>query len=690
MQTPAWHWAEPRSVWLLDYWKAFEPKLRFILLYTSPQQAIARALAANTDLCDPATLLAQWESATKAMLRFHLRNPERSLMIDSGDALRNPGALADACTLSDAERTLLPISHPVPPLALYLAHEVLTSAPHLKELHSEVCASIAPAVAGSQTEHPAEFTRRVGQAIEDYVETARAAARAAPLQAQAEALAERIEMLDNTLAEQADALLASEQAQAGLRELLSQGEQRWEADANTIDSLKATIEQLETNLRNRDTALEGAVRRFHDAEEQVELLLKELHEAQEERESRQFDNEMRGVAHELEKQIAALTDIVAERDEQLQQAEVRLKEVAAELRKRDSNARARLEAALSAQQAEAAAASKAAAEAHEEAEVLLHQLQQAQEELEEYFLKHCADAQRIDTLEARWQRMLEKNPGYWEYAQVELLDSTDPAHRTTWLFHGLAAGGQCFDELKVVLDTGNKTRGLEIERAGEAVSLRDLAALSTSDWQLLPALVDALSVALTETAEGIELSDTDRTNMQAALEELTAALQDQPATLRFDAVQLKHEQVNPDYEHLWFAIHNLSFDCICLDQFEFRLGCGNIGPRRFGTHPKLEFPQEAGANLFDQWFAESSDDFGDKLELRFALPDGMDVGVWHRLSTEDQTVLRSLIDRLPAFLATLKDTKLHRPLADWEAMAQAMHRIYGACAPQLDGVGHDA
>lgn len=147
--------------------------------------------------------------------------------------------------------------------------------------------------------------------------------------------------------------------------------------------------------------------------------------------------------------------------------------------------------------------------------------------------------------------------------------------------------------------------------------------------------------------------------------------------LRYDSVSLKSEQVNPDYEHLWLRLGNLSYAGLRWPEFEFRLSCASVSPKKFGTHPKLEFPAVTGLAPFETWFEESYDDFGAKLELRFALPNGMDLGVWQQVSNRDRRFLHLLAYRLPSMLATLEHAGTHikRQWKDWLKLAEAIRQI---------------
>jgi hypothetical protein len=159
-----------------------------------------------------------------------------------------------------------------------------------------------------------------------------------------------------------------------------------------------------------------------------------------------------------------------------------------------------------------------------------------------------------------------------------------------------------------------------------------LQQIATSDWTLLQTLTSLLGRALAAPQMISAPKGFEPQALQAGLGQLAQALDSFAPTLRYDAVRLKREQVNPDYEHLWLGFDNLSLGSQRWAAFEFRLSCANVRPNHFGAHPKLEFPQAQGQTPLEAWFEESYDDFGPKMELRFAMPDAMDIGVWQRLT----------------------------------------------------------
>ncbi|MGM0855820.1 MAG: hypothetical protein ACQEW0_01895 [Pseudomonadota bacterium] len=151
--------------------------------------------------------------------------------------------------------------------------------------------------------------------------------------------------------------------------------------------------------------------------------------------------------------------------------------------------------------------------------------------------------------------------------------------------------------------------------------------------------------------------------------------------LEFEGIQLRNEQVNPDYEHLCISLQSPSFGDRLADQWHFRISCAGVKPGEFGQQPKLEIPEQSD-QLLTNWFSESENEHGRKLELRFALPNAMDTGVWKQIQADDQQLIKALCQQLPDIVADLKkqNTYISRDWADWEALAVNMKRIHHAKA----------
>lgn len=147
--------------------------------------------------------------------------------------------------------------------------------------------------------------------------------------------------------------------------------------------------------------------------------------------------------------------------------------------------------------------------------------------------------------------------------------------------------------------------------------------------------------------------------------------------LVYSAVQLRHEQVNKDYEHLNIILKDAIFGEQYSPEWQFRLSCAAVTAEEFGKQPKLEIPEQSD-QLLQNWFSESENEYGRKLELRFALPNAMDTGVWKRINQTDQTLINDLLLQLPHILSSLeeKHNLSSRPWADWKTLVTDMQRIH--------------
>ena len=190
---------------------------------------------------------------------------------------------------------------------------------------------------------------------------------------------------------------------------------------------------------------------------------------------------------------------------------------------------------------------------------------------------------------------------------------------------------------------------------------------------IITALITALNTpAMLKRSDGVVVDKTPQ-----ALAALQSNLSQMPSVFRFDELKLMREQVNHDYEHLWLNFRHVAIGTKRLLDFDFRISCANLRPKVFGQYPKLEFPETSGRAAIAEWFDESYDDFGAKLELRFALPESLDMQVWERLSASDREFLEALVKQIPAFLSELEASGVNpkRGWEDWQQLVREVGRI---------------
>jgi hypothetical protein len=535
-------------------------------------------------------------------------------------------------------------------------------------------------------------------------------------------------------AAQRDALAAEKSQLIAARDALA----KEKADLAAARDAEAKAKQDATAQRDALAAEKAALAQTGNEQTQEnELLLLQLHQVQEELEQyflqgqdtqKQLEQTRQAgdaLAAEKTQLIAARDALAAEKsilianNDQLTRASAQLAaEKDAEAKaKQDASAqrdalaaeKSQLVAARDALAKEKTALAQAGNEQAQENELLLLQLHQVQEELEHYFLQHQEAQQQKATLEQRWRLMLDRTPGYCHYDSLELLPPLADAAPGTqrWRLNGLVTPTHSLASLELHTVVEDQLAGFMLSRGADGGTspllrwpahaaaqaqlslmpggtrdtisqrLETLLSLSTSDWALLRTLAQLFVTALQNPAAYRAPADFVPAPLQAGLAKLLQVMDALPPTVRYDQISLKRAQVSPDYEHLWVCCSKLSFGKQHYPEFEFRLSCANVRPDRFGSHPKLEFPQDVSQAPLPGWFVESYDDFGAKLELRFAQPDAMDMAVWQQLPADDKKFVQALVQRISAMLLSLQDAAppLKRAWADWQQLAQDMQRI---------------
>ena len=205
-----------------------------------------------------------------------------------------------------------------------------------------------------------------------------------------------------------------------------------------------------------------------------------------------------------------------------------------------------------------------------------------------------------------------------------------------------------------------------------ALILQDLSA---SEWKL----INTLPQLIKEQLRSVELDTQFSARITESATKFLAGINALPKTFRYDLVTLKANKVNPDYEHLWFELHNASYDNYYWPKFEFRLGAANIKPGNFSYHPKLEIPLIDGKfKPFDSWFEESYDDCGGKYELRFDLKRGItDMETLLKVENRDQKLISALLASLPTILKEFSENnvKLNRKTEDWCNLVMGLNHV---------------
>lgn len=660
MASDVWGWADTRSADLLPFWKGFDPQTRFVLVAVRPERFIAHLIEMSDEALDREVLLARWAQFHEAVLRFHRENPKNSVLVDMDDCVAQPGDLIKLCATQFGIE-LTPAHFPnvareeFSDIARYLAAEICAGNESHQNFALELQASVTP----------------IGERIDVLVPSkTHLIKRYRELKTQ----------LQDQLLERSSQVIQLKADQAAYTPtVVARDKQAQE----TIKNLRQELEQVKNELNVQKAEAQKAKKLALDLESTKR---------------QSFDKQK-----DLEKTKAELQQL-ANREKDIQR----------------------------------------------ENHLLLAQLRQVQEQLERYFLKSQESDQKLEQLEARWNRMLAKYPNETLVESVEIVDVLleEKPSAIKWRVRGLDLGSEFYEEIEFgsFIEAGvaclTFARGagqnalhrwpapenedfLVVTTVGDEVTgparARVLQALSATDWQLVRALVGLIAKELEEPQmlKLPYLSEAPKTaipgraskhgsaatagfNAKAqarAFAELKRELSQLPPLVHFDGLRLGMSQEESEYEFLTFVFDKCWIGERFIPAFEFRFASVNIPAGSFGSNPRLEFHESKSKVGFEAWFEESTDDYGPKLELRFAKPTAMDLDVWNRMSPSDQDLVAALVAQLPIFIGHVKGKSgdstasnsagfltrsIYRNWDDWLNLADEVHGILLAGTGRLD------
>jgi hypothetical protein len=146
----------------------------------------------------------------------------------------------------------------------------------------------------------------------------------------------------------------------------------------------------------------------------------------------------------------------------------------------------------------------------EENELLLLQLHQVQEELEHYFLGNRERDETISELNARWARVLQREPDLCDWSAVDVIKTTHkpPNHLIRWRILDLAIGKRVIPEMEIAV--------MVREGVPSLVYFRDAEKLTQGPLQRWPASFSNQDKLLIQ-PEGPEDTQLERSRAIAAL-----------------------------------------------------------------------------------------------------------------------------------------------------------------------------
>ncbi|PQA81490.1 hypothetical protein C5F52_20050 [Limnohabitans sp. TS-CS-82] len=535
-------------------------------------------------------------------------------------------------------------------------------------------------------------------------------AQAQTLQAERQTLQAQISALQtqNQAQSQEGELLLSQlhQVQEELERYALQNKQVQEQLAKTVAAeaaLKAQLDNVTQALEAKSNDLAARAKELVDAQAAAQTASAAA-QAAAVKAKQEADAAASGAKAQLDakaKELADKNNELAAKVKQLTDAQAAAQSAGAAAQAAAAQAKQEAEAALSAVKAERDTQAQLLQQAQakhqdstQENELLLLQLMQAQEELVEYYEQKGEFEKRYLAYKARWDRLETRMPNYLDFGAMDIVnvDSMSDTPSITWQVKDFAQAGVALSEFSfvTVLQDGHPGIGLVKDGKPQAFGpkllntdkdhLATFLALGTTEFRQLTAAVSILAQLDAGQWQGFVFPPQfDLGFWRASLQTLIAQLKTLPALLRYDDVHLKRELINPDYEHLWLEFHGLSLGTTQLKKFEIRLGAALVQATGFSQYPKFEIPLIDGKTKpFESWYAESHDDSGAKLELRFSIDkNAFDVAVWSKLADADKALLARVIYAMPDALKRLDAQKvsIHRSWATWVNFATDAVRV---------------
>ena len=86
----SWGWDSSNSLWLVDFWKKFDPQIRFILVYASPEFIIANILQQQTTSYTLEKILQRINAYNTEIIRFYNQYPDYCCLVNTQAISKNP------------------------------------------------------------------------------------------------------------------------------------------------------------------------------------------------------------------------------------------------------------------------------------------------------------------------------------------------------------------------------------------------------------------------------------------------------------------------------------------------------------------------------------------------------------------------------------------------------------------------
>jgi hypothetical protein len=317
-----------------------------------------------------------------------------------------------------------------------------------------------------------------------------------------------------------------------------------------------------------------------------------------------------------------------------------------------------------------------------ELESMVVHLHNTQESLEEVLRSNVELTAQLDQKNLRIKNLLARLPGQWEADSFDIkLQKNQNEGALHWYFTNVYIGNICYSELEfeTKLDGENVSltliKDLVLHRLEDTItslnrpnarrnSIRiapiagnayegsnaTISQLDTSTWTMIVDLIQSLTdYSSSRPANAPKLIS--RATFLRGLRNLHGSLKSWAPIVRYDNFDAVEELSRPYYAGLSITFENLSQSHRNWSSFKFTFATVDTVEGAFGTNPRIEFPEHGASHAMSSWYAESDDNEGRRLELRFDNPNNMDMKVWRSLNEEDQLLVAGILIRLPNILA---------------------------------------
>jgi len=612
--------------------------------------------AASLDL---EALITSWQQYHAYLLQFYHIHQDRCLLVDIHDCAAQFNTLMQTCR----DKWDLPLAdipepgseeYPLPaPLARHIAAGFTGNHPEAASLWNEIQATVSRLTPDTTPPDDVSFSHvaRSYQTIKD---------RSAELRL--------ISDLENQLA------ILQKQVQDS---------------AGQLEQQKKVAVQKDSELKQKETRFKELEQKHQETTEENDLILQQLHQVQEELESiflKKQETEQQ--LKQREQQIATFQKQAQDSAAQLAQEKknaAQKETLFKELEQKNQEVNEEKEKILLQLQS---LRDKHKKTMHEN-EQRLYQLHEAQEKLGHYLVKYQQQNKQLEKAEARWGSLLKRMPDYCDYGDIRIIQGED-ASSLICEVQDLEIGSQTYPELEFETFLVGGVAGFRFKQP-DHITQEDLIpvaqtseeakkqskllkSLSTTEWFLLQSTAHFLKTCLrTETFDDKTLPASLIQETINGIDHFIEVITKFPQTLRFDEVSMDEKVLSEDCEQLEICLENLSCGDLSSPGFVFRLSCAGLESSDFGSNPRLEFPEET-STLLKNWFDCSSNPDDPRLELRFALPEAMDLEVWNQLSKEDAEFIRMLTNHLPALIEKNAPSS-GQEHSKWLAAAQNVEQI---------------